>query len=114
MWDPETSKDEGGDFAVGIVGAGCAGLFTAMIFDYLNTLTFGKNSKVKLNIKYEILEANKEERVGGRLYSYKFPQKDDKYPIGKHDYYDVGGMRFPDNNMMTKYAVAFILCLLKD
>ena len=40
-----------------IIGAGAAGLYTAMILD-------------SLNIKYEILDAS--ERVGGRLYTYRF------------------------------------------
>ena len=74
-----------------IIGAGIAGLFSAMIFDYLKE-TYG------LNVTYEIFEAE-QERCGGRLYTYTFPQKDGHPPIGPHDYYDVGAMRFPQNKI---------------
>ena len=70
-------------------------MFTAMIFDYLN-------EKYKLNVKYEILEAEDESRLGGRLYTYKFPKRKDQPEIGIHDYYDVGAMRFPDSQIMTR------------
>jgi hypothetical protein len=81
-----------GKFKVGIVGAGCSGLFTAMIIDFLN-------QKVKdLNIEYDILEAGTPERLGGRLYTHHFSE-------GKHDYYDVGAMRFPDNKIMKRYII---------
>ncbi|KAH9483491.1 Putative bifunctional amine oxidase [Psilocybe cubensis] len=66
---------------VAIIGAGVAGLRTAMLLD-------------KLQIPYKIFEAN--DGPGGRLFTYHFPS-DDKSPAGKHDYYEVGGMRFPDN-----------------
>ena len=70
-------------------------MFTAMIFDYLN-------EKYKLNVKYEILEAE-EKRVGGRLFTYKFPDPaDPTYKCGDHDYYDVGAMRFPDIEVMAR------------
>jgi len=51
---------------VGILGAGIAGLYTALILD-------------SLDIEYEILEAT--DRVGGRIFTYKFPGG------GKYDYY---------------------------
>jgi hypothetical protein len=85
---------------VGIIGAGVAGMFTAMIFDHLKE-TYG------LNVTYEILEAE-EERVGGRLYTYKFPSTD-CYPAGPHDYYDVGAMRFPETPVMKRYVYPMIL-----
>ena len=44
-------------------------------------------------LTYEILEADK--RVGGRVYTHKFSGD-------KHDYYDVGAMRFPDIPIMKK------------
>ena len=44
---------------VGIIGAGCAGMFTAMIFDHLKTKC------PDLNVDYEILDASSEERYGG-------------------------------------------------
>ena len=88
LWT-DGSEDQGSKFHVGIVGAGCAGLFTAMIFDYLN-------ENHGLEVTYDILEANEEKRLGGRLYTHHFtPEKD-------HLYYDVGGMRFPDNPMMQR------------
>ncbi|KZT70525.1 amine oxidase [Daedalea quercina L-15889] len=46
-----------------------------------------------LDIDYEILEAS--DRVGGRLYTYKFSEQ-------QHDYFDVGAMRFPDTPMMKR------------
>ncbi|KAJ0332484.1 hypothetical protein COL922a_011481 [Colletotrichum nupharicola] len=50
----------------------------------------------KLKIYYEILEAASEDRFGGRLYTHHF-SKD-----GTHDYYDVGAMRFPENDVMQR------------
>jgi len=82
-------------FQVGIIGAGVAGLFTAMLFDYLNVKYPG------LNVDYTIFEAE-EKRLGGRLYTYKFPKKSDQPDIGPHDYYDVGAMRFPDVKTMER------------
>lgn len=41
----------------------------------------------------EILEAD--DCVGGRVYTYRFSN-------AKHDYYDVGAMRFPDITIMGK------------
>ncbi|KAG8533189.1 uncharacterized protein KY384_001972 [Bacidia gigantensis] len=99
--DKETQKSS---FNVGIIGAGCAGLFTAMIFDYLN-------ERFKLNVTYEILESNGEDRIGGRLYSYYF--KDVPNP-GPHDYYDVGAMRFPNIEPMAPTFALFDLLEMKD
>ena len=78
---------------VGIIGAGCAGLFTAMILDHLK-------DKYKLNVEYEILESNKEERLGGRLYTHYFTEKESHTP--NHNYYDVGAMRFPEIKIMDR------------
>lgn len=66
-----------------------------MLFDYLNDKYPG------LNVKYTILEAEKK-RFGGRLYTYKFPQRPDQPEIGPHDYYDVGAMRFPEVTTMKR------------
>ncbi|KAI9717798.1 MAG: hypothetical protein M1812_004527 [Candelaria pacifica] len=88
------------EMKVCIVGAGAAGLFTAMIFDYLKEQA-QKQVIPDLHISYEILEAAKEDRLGGRLYTYKFPSTVD-HPSGPHDYYDVGAMRFPDNPIMKR------------
>ncbi|KAL9017498.1 MAG: hypothetical protein Q9185_005164 [Variospora sp. 1 TL-2023] len=48
-------------YNIGIVGAGSAGLFTRLIFDHLKQV-YG------LDVEYEILEANDNNRLGGRLY----------------------------------------------
>jgi hypothetical protein len=82
------------ELSVGIVGAGCAGLFTAMIFNHLREQLAEQNITFKVNC--EIFEAAAEKRLGGRLYTYEFP------PHGPHDYYDVGAMRFPDIPIMTR------------
>ncbi|MCJ1413919.1 hypothetical protein MMC32_000244 [Xylographa parallela] len=71
-----------------IVGAGVAGLFTAMTIDRLN-------EKFNLGFKYDILEAADQKRFGGRLYTHRFSDQ-------LHDYYDVGAMRFPDISIMKR------------
>lgn len=60
------------EFTIGILGAGVAGLYTALMIDSL-----GPDS----GITYQILEAN--ERIGGRLYTHIF--KGDK--TTPDDYY---------------------------
>ncbi|KAJ4307701.1 hypothetical protein N0V84_012548 [Fusarium piperis] len=87
---------ERGKLDIGIVGAGVAGLFSAMVFDWLNE---HPELKGKLEINYDILEAAGEERLGGRLYTHKFSEGD---PAKTHDYYDVGAMRFPNNDIMKR------------
>ncbi|KAF8861208.1 hypothetical protein BDZ45DRAFT_587255 [Acephala macrosclerotiorum] len=107
---------------LGIVGAGAAGLFAAMVLDYLNFELFkraalqGKGTGVmpstgdhsssrsgsskeqpELIFKYDILESASPERLGGRLFTYNFGGDRDS-----HDYYDVGAMRFPDNPVMRR------------
>ncbi|KAK1996792.1 hypothetical protein LX36DRAFT_722358 [Colletotrichum falcatum] len=83
-------------FKVGIVGAGAAGLFTGLVLDWINDNIQKHVGPGKLKIDYEILEAAGEDRFGGRLYTHPF-SKD-----GTHDYYDVGAMRFPDNDVMIR------------
>ena len=51
-----------------IIGAGMAGLYTAMILQ-------------DLKIDYHIVDANTKERVGGRVFTYRFPGGD------TYDYY---------------------------
>ncbi|KAI1809740.1 amine oxidase [Poronia punctata] len=81
---------------IGIVGAGAAGLFTAMVLDYLNEQLSKRNPFSPIvRFTYEIYEASSEERLGGRLFTYKFSEDD-------HNYYDVGAMRFPDNAVMKR------------
>ncbi len=53
------------DLLVGIVGAGAAGLYAAMILD-------------DLGIKYEILEGSNSNRPGGRIYTHHFQSVDIK------------------------------------
>ncbi|KAK6211335.1 putative amine oxidase [Colletotrichum tabaci] len=82
----------GGDLLainVGIVGAGAAGLFSALVLEYLNT------AQTSVKFTYDILEANMTKRSGGRLYTHNFSQQ-------PHDYYDVGAMRFPKHAVMNR------------
>ncbi|KAI8316030.1 hypothetical protein K4K61_011058 [Colletotrichum sp. SAR11_59] len=85
-----------GHFKLGIVGAGAAGLFTGLVIDWINETIQKHVGFGKLKIDYEILEAAGEDRFGGRLYTHRF-SKD-----GTHDYYDVGAMRFPANDVMDR------------
>lgn len=62
-----------------IVGAGVAGLFTALIFKICGIYNF------------DIIEAS--DRVGGRLYTHWFSDREN--PDSEHDYYDIGAMRIP-------------------
>ncbi|RGP80534.1 hypothetical protein FLONG3_1368 [Fusarium longipes] len=82
---------EPGHLEIGIVGAGVAGLFTALLFDWLNE----ECGKYGLKIDYDIMEAAKMNRLGGRLYTHRFSYEE-------HDYYDVGAMRFPNNSIMKR------------
>ena len=113
--NPETvagkvKKRSDNNLPVCIIGAGPAGLYTAMIFE-------------SLGIKYQIVEANKEERIGGRLYTYRFPGG------GPYDYFvrevyshqcqaltpvqDVGAMRFRDTAFMKRTFNLFRMEKLK-
>ncbi|KXH35196.1 flavin containing amine oxidoreductase [Colletotrichum simmondsii] len=96
-----------GHFNVGIVGAGTAGLFTALAIDWINDTIAKEKGPEHLKITYEILEASDEERFGGRLYTHRF-SKD-----GVHDYYDVGAMRFPDNAVMERTFSLFKMLDIK-
>lgn len=91
---PPEGEERTDPFKVGIIGAGVAGLFTAMIFDYLN-------EKYQTNVEYEIMECNGKGRLGGRLYTYYFSD-------AEHDYYDVGAMRFPDIPTMRQYVLPVV------
>ncbi|KAK2043689.1 flavin-containing amine oxidoreductase [Colletotrichum somersetense] len=85
------TPENAGEFRVGIVGAGVAGLFTALVLDWVCNIT-------GLKIDYDILEASDKTRFGGRLFTHYF----DDPPKRVHDYYDVGAMRFPENNVMDR------------
>ncbi|KAG8866979.1 hypothetical protein FRB98_004428, partial [Tulasnella sp. 332] len=84
-----------------ILGAGAGGLYAAMMLK-------------SLGIPFEILEARN--RTGGRLYTHKFIKKDEKGdPLldqPKHDYYDVGSMRYPKTNIMKRLFHLFDLLKL--
>ncbi|KAF4465351.1 L-amino acid oxidase [Fusarium albosuccineum] len=67
---------------VAIVGAGVAGLYIAMMLKFLDIP------------HVDIYEAS--DRVGGRCYTYQFPEDKDC----PHNYYDVGAMRIPDIDTM--------------
>jgi hypothetical protein len=56
------------DLPVGVIGTGTAGLYTAMIFE-------------SLGIDYHLIDADAPGRVGGRLFTYHFPNG------GPYDYY---------------------------
>ncbi|KAF5603915.1 amino-acid oxidase [Fusarium subglutinans] len=90
---PGYIPEEQGRVSVGIVGAGVAGLFAALLFDWLNDHEELKGKGLK--ISYDILEAAGAERLGGRLYTHHFSHEE-------HDYYDVGAMRFPNNTIMKR------------
>ncbi|KAJ6784854.1 hypothetical protein PWT90_10295 [Aphanocladium album] len=76
---------------VGIIGAGAAGLYAAILLD-------------SLGIDYEILESS--ERVGGRIFTHRFNQTAwEASRPGQpeyYDYYDVGAMRLPGINWMGR------------
>lgn len=56
------------DLPICIIGAGTAGLYTAMIFE-------------SLGLSYQIVDADNRDRVGGRVWTYHFPNS------GRYDYY---------------------------
>jgi hypothetical protein len=74
-------------YNVAIIGAGVAGLRTAKLLQ-------------DMGIPYKIFEAS--DRPGGRIFTYEFASKPPTNPKGKHDYYDVGAMRFPNNEANKK------------
>ncbi|KDR69964.1 hypothetical protein GALMADRAFT_145015 [Galerina marginata CBS 339.88] len=76
-------------YSVAIIGAGVASLRTAKLLQ-------------DMGIPYKIFEAS--DRPGGRVFTYQFSPKT---PQGKHDYYDVGAMRHPDNKASGKTLELF-------
>ncbi|MBA7492512.1 hypothetical protein ES702_03062 [subsurface metagenome] len=76
------------DLSVAIVGGGISGLYTAWICQYLG-------------IKWHIYEANPE-RLGGRLYTYWFDESSASENPMRHDYYDIGAMRYPYTPVMDR------------
>ena len=76
--NPQSSTPKPQQFKVGIVGAGCAGLYSALLLK-------------SIGIDYEILESS--DRAGGRVMTHYFTEPEPDQI--SHDYYDVGAMRFP-------------------
>ncbi|EQL03614.1 amine oxidase (flavin-containing) [Ophiocordyceps sinensis CO18] len=85
------SSGSGEKLKVGIIGAGPAGLYAAVLLD-------------SLGIDYDILESN--QRIGGRIFTHRFDQEAwDASKPGEpdyYDYYDVGAMRFPGMEWMDR------------
>lgn len=69
------------DLPVCIIGAGAAGLYIAMMFE-------------SLGISYQIVDADTRERVGGRVFTYRFPGG------GPYDYF-VNGIRMRRDRVLT-------------
>ena len=80
--NPKLEKADIRKLKVCIIGAGCAGLYTAELLSFLG-------------IDFEIWEAS--ERAGGRVRTHYFT---DKRP--SHLYYDIGAMRFPKTPIMDR------------
>ena len=68
LWPIFRDEEETSVLPVCIIGAGLAGLYTAMILE-------------SLGISYHIVDADTRERVGGRFFTYRFPNG------GPYDYY---------------------------
>ncbi|TFY70187.1 hypothetical protein EVG20_g2809 [Dentipellis fragilis] len=81
---PRTGPASFGSQPVGIIGAGTAGLYAAMILQ-------------DLGVPYQILEAN--DRIGGRIFTRRFNGSAGydapKGTPARYDYFDVGAMRYP-------------------
>ncbi|KAG8698959.1 hypothetical protein FRC08_005602 [Ceratobasidium sp. 394] len=87
-------RSSGEAVKIGIIGAGSAGLYLALMIDYLKGL--GGPNSFDFNYEYFLHEANPSEtHVGGRLYTYRFPPLNPNDKVPEYDYYDVGAMRFP-------------------
>ncbi|KAI0338506.1 amine oxidase [Trametopsis cervina] len=87
---------------IGIVGAGCAGLYAAMILE-------------TLRIPYEILESNN--RIGGRIFTHRFTPEARDAPVNdprRYDYVDIGAMRFPNIPFMKRVFNLFDRLELDD
>ncbi|KAF7378472.1 Amine oxidase [Mycena sanguinolenta] len=94
---PPWRKKNGEPIRIGILGAGIAGLYAALLIDYL-----GPES----GITYDILEANPD-RTGGRLYTHRFSDS-------PNDYFDAGAMRYPKIPWMKPTFALFKFLNLDD
>ncbi|KAF4303777.1 hypothetical protein GTA08_BOTSDO08325 [Botryosphaeria dothidea] len=87
------APDSAGKFKVGIIGAGCSGLFTAMILDHLR-------EKIKgIDIDYEILEAAGEERLG----AMRFPDGKNKIMERTFRLFNLLGISEENDNLVPYY-----------
>jgi monoamine oxidase len=84
---PVLRGPDDGPINVGIIGAGAAGLYAALMIDSLGDPS----------LTYEILDADpmKDRKGGGRLFTYHFSDS-------RNDYFDIGAMRFPDIPFMKR------------
>lgn len=84
------------DLPIGIIGAGTAGLYAAMILQ-------------SLNVDYEILEST--DRIGGRILTHRFNGEAGwNAPVGtaaRYDYFDIGAMRYPRIPFMDRVFKLF-------
>ncbi|KAJ7466775.1 amine oxidase [Mycena galericulata] len=94
---PPSRAKTGEPIRVGILGAGIAGLYAALLIDYL-----GPES----GLTYDILEANPG-RTGGRLYTHRFSDS-------PNDYFDAGAMRYPKIPWMKPTFALFKFLNLDD
>ncbi|KAJ7912736.1 amine oxidase [Mycena leptocephala] len=94
---PPSREKNGETIRIGILGAGIAGLYAALLIDYL-----GPES----GITYDILEANPD-RTGGRLYTHRFSDS-------PNDYFDAGAMRYPKIPWMKPTFALFKFLNLDD
>lgn len=81
--DAERGITKDKNYHIGILGAGIAGLHTALMFENLN-----KTKGYK--ITYELIERT--DRVGGRILTKHYKSEDPT------NYSDMGAMRLPANN----------------
>ncbi|KAG9125255.1 hypothetical protein FRC07_008382, partial [Ceratobasidium sp. 392] len=87
-------RSDGEVVKIGILGAGAAGLYLALMIDYLKGLSAEKG--FEFNYDYVLHEANPSKtHIGGRIYTHRFPSPQGGVPL-PYDYYDVGAMRFPN------------------
>lgn len=79
------------DRPICIIGSGAAGLYAAMILQ-------------DLGLEYEMLEAS--DHIGGRIMTHRFNGEAGYDALSntpeRYDYYDVGGMRFPETPFMGR------------
>ena len=82
---------------IGIIGAGAAGMFTAMILKWLKEHASDEKGRT-FDYRCDIIEASG--NVGGRLNTHSFSNAQ------KDLYFDVGAMRYPENDIMKRYAMS--------